>query len=96
MIAVDGAIHRAAGPRLLRENRDHQGCQDGEAVESGGYELPAKCNTLSYNSHHVPSINRRHLHRRSERRTPRSPPESLQKLSEEDVGVETENNCNLH
>jgi len=39
---VDGAIHRAAGPMLLAENRDHQGCQDGEAVESGGYRLPAK------------------------------------------------------
>ena len=40
---VDGAIHRAAGPNLLKENREHGGCKDGEAVISGGYRLPAKC-----------------------------------------------------
>jgi len=39
---VDGAIHRAAGPLLREENRDHGGCGDGEAVISGGYNLPAK------------------------------------------------------
>jgi len=39
---VDGAIHRAAGPNLLKENREHGGCKDGEAVISGGYRLPAK------------------------------------------------------
>jgi len=39
---VDGAIHRAAGKMLLKENRTHGGCPDGEAVISGGYKLPAK------------------------------------------------------
>ena len=39
---VDGAIHRAAGPMLRKENVTHGGCDDGEAVESGGYCLPAK------------------------------------------------------
>ena len=43
VIVVDGAIHRAAGPNLLKENREHGGCKDGEAVISGGYRLPAKC-----------------------------------------------------
>ena len=42
VIVVDGAIHRAAGPNLLKENREHGGCKDGEAVISGGYRLPAK------------------------------------------------------
>jgi len=39
---VDGAIHRAAGRQLLEENKTHNGCQDGEAKISGGYNLPAK------------------------------------------------------
>jgi len=39
---VDGAIHRAAGPMLYKENITHGGCDDGKAVESGGYCLPAK------------------------------------------------------
>ena len=39
---VDGAIHRGAGPMLRKENVTHGGCGDGEAVESGGYCLPAK------------------------------------------------------
>ena len=43
LISVDGAIHRAAGPLLLQENQTHGGCDDGEAVVSGGYCLPAKC-----------------------------------------------------
>ena len=43
LISVDGAIHRAAGRRLLQENKTHGGCDDGEAVVSGGYRLPAKC-----------------------------------------------------
>ena len=39
---VDGAIHRAGGPRILEECKKYDGCPTGEAVHTTAGNMPSK------------------------------------------------------
>ena len=52
---VDGAIHRAAGPELLRATRVLGGCATGEVRVTPGFRLPARQANLRFGSASSPS-----------------------------------------
>ncbi len=58
---VDGAIHRAGGPQILKECIQIGGCETGEAVITGGGNLKAQ-----YVIHTVGPVYRDGLHREPE------------------------------
>lgn len=77
---VDGAIHRAAGPELLRECRTLNGCKTGEAKITGGYNLPAK-----HVIHTVGPIYFQHSQEESKR--------LLQNCYKNSIEIAIQNNC---
>jgi O-acetyl-ADP-ribose deacetylase (regulator of RNase III) len=45
---LDAAVHKAAGPELAAACRAAGGCEIGDAIITGGYNLPARYTLPSY------------------------------------------------